>query len=190
MGPLTLYELRQIAPRTIDKVLRPFVDPLNATFREYELDTLRRRAAFLAQVAHESMGFNHTRELWGPTVAQLGYEQRADLGNTTPEAVEIAQRHGSTPGQFWKGHGLIQITGYANHCAAGAALGIDCVEDPELLCLPPEAARSSGWFWQRHGLNALADTGNFKAVTKRINGGLTGFEDRLAYHARAEEALA
>lgn len=187
---LTLYELRLICPKTPDKVLRNFVEPLNAAFAEFDISTPKRQAAFLAQAAHESMGFVHTRELWGPTPAQERYDGRADLGNTKPEAIEIAARHGSTPGKFWKGHGLIQTTGFDNHCQARDALGLDCVEDPEQLMLPINAARAAGLFWKRHGLNELADNDEFKAITRRINGGLNGYEDRIAYHREATLALA
>lgn len=187
---ISLYELRQVCPRTPDARLKEFVEPLNAAFAEFEVNTPGRQAAFLAQVAHESMGFIHTREIWGPTPAQARYDARSDLGNTKPEAIEIAARHGKTPGRFWCGHGLIQTTGYDNHREVRDALGIDCVEHPELLMEPMHAVRSAGLFWKKRGLNELADRGDFERITRRINGGLNGYDDRLAYHGRATEALA
>lgn len=187
---ITLYELRQVCPKTPDRRLREFVEPLNAAFEEFDINTVERRAAFLAQVAHESMGFVHTREIWGPTETQARYDSRADLGNTKVDAIEVAARHGSTPGLFFKGHGLIQTTGYDNHCKARDALNLDCVENPEFLMEPVNAARSAAFFWQAHGLNELADRGDFKGITKKINGGLAGLAERVDYFRSATIALA
>lgn len=176
---ILLDDLRAICQNTPRARLAIFVDPLNATFAEFGIDTPGRQAAFLAQVAHESMAFQRTREIWGPTPAQAGYEGRQDLGNINPG-----------DGKRYMGRGLIQITGRANYYRAGVALGLDLVGEPERLEQPDLAARSAGWFWKTHGLNELADRGAFEKITRRINGGTNGLADRLAYFERAKGALA
>ncbi|MBK8772753.1 MAG: glycoside hydrolase family 19 protein [Rhizobiales bacterium] len=138
-----------------------------------------RVAAFLAQIAHESGALRHTRELWGPTPAQARYEGRKDLGNTH-----------LGDGFLYRGRGLIQITGRANYAGTAQRLGIDLLASPELLEQPRWAALSAADWWAAHGCNALADAGDFTALTRRINGGTNGLEDRLQRWARAKEALA
>jgi putative chitinase len=107
------------------------------------------------------------------------YEGRKDLGNTEPG-----------DGYKFKGRGLIQTTGRANYAATGKALGVYLLSDPTLLALPDLAARSAGWYWRAHGLNELADVGDFKRITLRINGGTNGMDDRLARFKVAQEVLA
>jgi putative chitinase len=117
------------------------------------------------------------------------YDDRADLGNTDPDAIAIAAKHGTTPGRWWKGHGPIQITGYFNHMAAGFHLGLDLRNEPELLCDPVHGCRAAALFWRDHACNDLADRGDFIAITRRINGGINGLSDRVAFHARARACL-
>lgn len=145
---------------------------------EFGIDTPARQAAFLAQTGHESGGFIYTREIWGPTPAQQRYEGRLDLGNT-----QLGD------GFTYRGRGLIQITGRANYGACSRALGVDFVATPALLEAPAAAANSAAWFWSEHGLNALADSGDFKTITRRINGGVNGWDDRVARWERAKAAL-
>lgn len=171
---ITLDDIRRICPTTKVSRLDLFVESLNAAMAEYEINNVAREAAFLAQVAHESGGFNYVREI----ASGAAYEGRADLGNTEPG-----------DGTRFRGRGLIQITGRANYRACGDALGLDLVGEPHLLESPLLAARSAGWFWQTHGLNARADLGDFKGITKRINGGTNGMADRLAYFERAQAVL-
>jgi putative chitinase len=184
---ITLDHLRAICPHTKASRLNIFVDPLNLTFEEFGLDTPELQRRFLAQVAHESGGFVYTRELWGPTPAQARYDTRADLGNTRPEAIDIARQHGTTPGPWWRGHGLIQTTGFDNHRKAGEALALDLLHTPQLLEEPIHAARSAGYFWQSNNLNAIDD---FERLTRKINGGINGLADRVAYYERAQEVIA
>lgn len=151
---------------------------LESACESHEIGTPRRISAFLAQIAHESAELRHARELWGPTPAQQAYEGRRDLGN-----IAIGDGH------FYLGRGLIQLTGRTNYQKAQEALGIDCVVHPEILETPEWASKSAAWFWQTHGLNELADAGRLRAITRRINGGLNGWEDRLQYYSRACSAL-
>ena len=172
---ITLLALKQICPKTKTAVLERYIEPLNAAFDEWEINTPQRQAAFLAQVAHESGGFHYVREL----ASGEAYEGRKDLGNT--EAGD---------GVRYRGRGLIQVTGRSNYRACGVALGLDLLGEPELLELPENAGRSAGWFWWSRKLNGLADADNFRAITLRISGGLNGLSDRMAYWERAKETLA
>lgn len=150
-----------------------------ATMAEFDIDTPTRQAAFLAQIGHESGGLHWLIEIWGPTPAQSRYEGRADLGNTRPG-----------DGYKYRGRGLIQLTGRFNYAKASVALGINVSDNPELLGQSPLADRVAGWFWQSHGCNEIADGGDFKALTKRINGGTNGLSDRLALWGKAKSVLA
>jgi putative chitinase len=161
----------------IDRATR-WLPHLEAAMAEFDINTPARQAAFLAQIGHESGGLHWTTEIWGPTPAQARYEGRKDLGNTV-----------IGDGYRFRGRGLLQTTGRANYADTGAALGVDLLVAPEQLALPALAARSAAWFWKAHGLNELADVGDFKRVTLRINGGTNGYAERVALHAAAVEAL-
>lgn len=190
---ITLDQLKKIIPSAGPRA-GVFLVPLNDAMDEFGIDTPARQAAFVAQVAHESGSFRYVSEI----ASGLAYNGRQDLGNTKPEAIRIAAQHGSTPGPWWKGHGLIQVTGYDNHLDCGAALGLDLVNQPRLLELPQNAARSAAWFWKEHDLNKWADAGDFDGLSDVINrghktqanGDANGYADRLAFYKRAQEVLA
>jgi putative chitinase len=160
----------------------PWVGPLTYAMTRYSIDTPARAAAFIAQLAHESVKFAYTKEIWGPTAAQRAYEppgeKATDLGNTQPG-----------DGLRFCGRGLIQITGRANYQACGKALALDLIANPDLLEQATYAASSAGWFWNAHGLNAYADRGDFLTLTKRINGGTNGLADRQALWASCKSAF-
>jgi putative chitinase len=94
----------------------------------------------------------------------------------------------SGEGFLYRGRGLIQLTGKANYQACSEALGVDLVSDPDLVSTPMYAALSAGWFWSTHHLNNIAE--DIVAVTKKINGGTIGLDDRVARTQRALEAFA
>ena len=171
----------QIAKSTGGPISRAsvFASWLNKAMLAYDITTPRRQSAFLAQIGHESGGLRYTREIWGPISAELRHEGRKDLGNT--------QRG---DGKLFMGRGLIQITGRANYVEVSEALGRDFVERPELLETAEWASLSAAWFWDSRGLNDLADAGKFERITRRINGGLNGLDDRLARWEAAKEVLA
>ena len=173
---ITLSELAEIMPYAGARA-SIYLEPLNAAMDEFAIDTPDRQAAFLAQIAHESGSLRYVEEL----ASGDAYELRADLGNC---------RLGD--GRKFKGRGLLQITGRANYETCSIALFGDrrLLETPELLEEPDNAARSAGWFWQSRGLNTLADQGAFRTITRRINGGTNGMDDRLAYWSRAKGVLA
>ncbi|MDR6583823.1 glycoside hydrolase family 19 protein [Herbaspirillum frisingense] len=188
---LTLAQLQRIMPASTRASL--FLAPLNAAMQEFGIDTRLRMAAFLSQIGHESGQFHFMEEL----ASGAAYDNRADLGNTNPEAIRIAAAHGSTPGRFWKGHGPIQITGYHNHLAAMLALHVDCVEQPRLLCEPVHGCRAAGWFWSVNGLAKWADAGDIDGVSDLVNrgkktvaiGDANGFAERKAIWERALEVI-
>jgi putative chitinase len=171
---VTLADLKRIMPYAGNRAVL-YLPHLNAAMEEFGIDTPERQAAFLAQIAHESGSLRYVREL----ADGLAYEGRKDLGNVF-----------NGDGVRFKGRGLIQITGRANYEAVTHALGVDVLTDPELLEQPELACRSAAWFWKSRGLNELADKGDFKKITRRINGGYNGYADRLAYYEKAKGVLA
>lgn len=155
-------QLSKITLSSLEKA-EEYFDYINDTLVKYAINTPLRIAHFLAQVSHESGSFRYTEEL--ATGEQ--YEGRKDLGN-----VEKGD------GIKFKGRGLIQITGRTNYALYGKSVGIDFSSSPSLLASPEFATDSAGWFWNQHKLNELADANKLIAITKRINGGLNGLEDR------------
>ena len=187
---LTLEQLRAICPQTGIGKLAVFVEPLNAAFEEFGIGDGLEVAHFFAQAGQETGGFNWLKEF----ASGADYDHRADLGNTVPEAIAIAARHGTTPGRFWKGHGVFQTTGYKNHLRVAEKLGIDCVENPELLCEPIGGARAAGLYWRDNALSALAQRDDLVGITKRVNGAATEgppshLAERRKYLERAKLAL-
>lgn len=147
--------------------------------QEFGINTPLRWAHYLAQIAHESAELRYSEEIASGKAYDTG-KLAIKLGNT-PEA--------DGDGQKFKGRGLIQITGRANYEAYKKYCGFDVVKQPELLAKPVGAIRSSMWFWKSKGLNELADRDEFTAITKRVNGGTNGIEDRRKYLARAKKVL-
>ena len=182
---VTLVQLKKICPLSPRTRLAPLIAPMCAAMEEFEINTYMRVTAFIAQLAHESGGFQFFAEI----ASGNAYNGKTGLGNDTPGALRIAAAHGSTPGPWWKGHGPIQITGYYNHLHCGNDLGLDLMNNPRLLELPEHGFRGAGWFWEVKKLNFWADQGNFIRLTKMINGGTNGLEDRKAYYERAKAVL-
>jgi putative chitinase len=154
-----------------------FYQPLVDAMQEFDINTPNRVAAFMGQILHESGRLLYTEEI----ASGHAYNGRADLGNTHPG-----------DGEKYKGRGLLQVTGRNNYISVMLALGVDCLEHPEILAEPVNACRASAWWWKQHNLNQLADLGTqgaFKRITKIINGGYNGWEDRLAIYNKAREVL-
>jgi putative chitinase len=171
---ITYEQLKAIMPFSIKQKLVLYVDPLNEATREFDINTRLRVCAFLAQVAHESCSLVYTHEL----ATGEEYEGRKDLGNTSPG-----------DGVRYKGRGPLQITGKYNYRDCGKALGLDLVSKPELLETPENGCKSSAWFWKTKGLNELADKGDFKEITHRINGGYKHYDSRLSFYNKALEVI-
>jgi len=161
------------ATARLDRVDR-FFPHLVAAMARYGIDTPLRQAHFLAQVGHECAELTYMEEIADGSA----YEGRDDLGNTE-----------QGDGRRFKGRGLIQLTGRDNYRRYGAAIGVDLTRDEAWLTVASDPARcadAAGWFWSVNGLNALADADDVERVTRRVNGGLNGFEDRKAKLVRAK----
>ena len=161
-----------------------FAGPLDVACARYAIDTPIRLAMFIAQTGHETQSLQFVRELWGPTDAQLRYEGRADLGNTLPG-----------DGFRFRGRGLIQTTGRANYrfvrdrLRKGGYRCPDFEQEPELLEEPQWAALSACDYWGMRKCNEAADAGDFELVTRLVNGGMNGLDDRLNRWWRAKRVI-
>jgi len=169
-----------------------WLEPLNETFEKYEINTPKRQACFIGQCMHESGGFKIMQEnlnysalaltrTWPSRFPDLDI---ADKYAHNPEMIAskvYAGRMGNTtPEEAGKyiGRGLIQLTGKENYANCGLGLGVDLLGHPDWLATPKYAALSAGWYWNKKGLNALVD--DIETMTKRINGGTIGLDDRKA----------
>ncbi|AWY43867.1 glycoside hydrolase family 19 protein [Pseudomonas putida] len=180
--PITSQQLLQILPMA-GKNAGVFASALGLAMDQFKINTRLRMAAFIAQVGHESGQFNYVRELGGDQ-----YLSRYDTG-------QLAARLGNTPeadgdGQKCRGRGLIQITGHDNYQACSKALFGDdrLLRSPGLLEDAEWACKSAAWFWHSRNLNAL-DAREFNQITRRINGGLNGLAERLAFYKSALRVL-
>lgn len=156
-----------------------WADALTAAMAGGQINTRLRIAAFLAQIGHESGSLVYSKELGGPQYFAK-YDGRKDLGNTQPG-----------DGARFAGRGLIQVTGRTNYGKASQALFGDdrLLRNPELLEQPEWAAKSAVWYWTTRNLNALADADRFTDITRAINGGTNGLEDRKARYRYALSVL-
>ena len=211
MTSLTADRLRRIAPRCPEP--ETWTAALNAAMALHAIDTPDRIAAFVAQLAHESGEFTHLTEnltytkaericaVWPkrfPTPASATPFVRNPEGLANRVYANRLGNGDAASGDGWRyrGRGLIQLTGRANYADAGAAVDLPLLDAPELLELPDGAARSAAWFWQSRGLNALADDrsdddddADFVAITRLINGGTVGIEERRRLWAKARDAF-
>jgi len=203
---ITLELLKEIAPQTKTEKLEGFVEGLQDACDRFEINTTSRLACFLAQVAHESGGFNAVKEnlnygaqglvntfkKYFPTIeAARPYERN-------PEAIAnrvYANRMGngdeaSGDGFKHRGRGLIQLTGHDNYVSFAADMGMTIDEAIDYLETYEGAAMSAAWFWWKNNLNTWADQEDMLTLTKRINGGTIGLEDRKHHFEIIKEALA
>ena len=202
---ITDEQWNQIASALTTELRSSYLDPLNAALEEFVINTPLREAAFLAQTAHESATFTRLVEnlnysakrltqVWPKRFPTL---EKAQPYANNPEKLAnftYGNRNGNGPedsGDGWKyrGRGFIQITGRANYQACGDGLGADVVEDPDKLAQPDFAFRSAAWFWGSHGLNALADQGDLRTITIRINGGTVGLDERQKLYTNVKAIL-
>lgn len=177
----------------------------------YGIDTPKRQAHFIGQIGTESGGFQYVQESLNYSVAGLAIfglrltaAQREQLGRKPGEKALSPERQAAIAnivyggrfgnnlnGDGWKyrGRGLKQITFKANYEECGKALGLNLVDSPDLLLQDKYAALSAGWFWKANGCNQFADAGDVNGLTRRINGGLNGLQDRIDRTKRAEGVL-
>jgi putative chitinase len=181
-----------------------WAEALNLTFETFGIETPEQQASFLGQCAHESANFTALTEnlnykaealckVWPKRFPTL---ESAQPYHRNPEKIAnkvYSSRMGNgdeASGDGWKyrGRGLIQLTGKSNYEAFGKAIDVDVVSDPDLVETNIYAALSAGWFWSTNRLNEMAS--DITAVTKKINGGTHGLEDRIAKTEKALQALA
>lgn len=195
----TQDQLAQIIPGN------PFVDhwheALCTILPDYEINTPQRVAAFLAQCAHESGGFRALKENLNYKAESLvkvfgKYFPNMDIANQYAHNQEkIANRvyggrMGNGPeesgdGFKYCGRGLIQLTGKQNYTKFAESIDTPVEEIPEFLATFEGAIQSACWFWEVNNLNQYADSGDILTMTKRINGGTIGLEDRKKHYAHA-----
>ena len=203
---ITLSLLQKINSKTRASILEQYVDPLNDVCDYYEItQTNERLAGFLAQISHESGGFNFvvenlnygakglmtTFKKYFPTeelakqyerkpqmIANRVYANRMSNGNET-----------SGDGFKFRGRGLIQLTGRFNYTKFAEALEISLDECVGYMETPAGACSSAGWFWDNNNLNKFCDNNDFVGLTKRINGGTIGLADRQHHYEIALTAL-
>lgn len=194
--------LQRVLPRCRQPAV--WASALNPALQKYSIDSRERVAAFLAQTGYESGQYNQLDE-------NLRYTTAARLMKVWPKrfpTVDAASAYINNPskladlvyanrmgngdaqsgdGYRYRGRGLIQLTGRSNYSAAAKAIGLDLVNDPDLLLQPQAASMSAAWFWQTRGLNELSDDRtddsdltDFTEITRRINGGTSGLDGRFA----------
>lgn len=182
-----------------------WVDALNETFQRFNILTPLQQASFIGQCGHECGNFRILEE-------NLNYraETLMKLWKSRFPTIEIANEYAKNPkkiankvyasrmgnrdessgdGFRFRGRGCIQLTGHANYFHAGQACGEDFVMNPDLVATPKYAAMTAGWFWDTHKLNKFADIRDFTMMTKKINGGTIGLNDRIKHINHALEVL-
>jgi putative chitinase len=203
MIELTLNQLKQILPN--NQYVEHWHDALSKLLPDYEIDTIQRIAAFIAQCSHESAGFTAIQENLNYRAESLmrvwpKYFPTIDIANAYAHKPEMianrayANRMGNgdeMSGDGWKycGRGLIQLTGKSNYKAFADSLDMNINEVPEYLATFEGAAQSACWFWENNNLNRFADSGDILGLTKAINGGTLGLEDRKAHYQHAISIL-
>ena len=182
-----------------------WVDALNETFQRFDISTPVRQASFIGQCGHECANFKVLEE-------NLNYraETLMKLWKSRFPTIEIANEYARNPkkiankvyssrmgnrdeasgdGYRFRGRGCIQLTGHANYFHAGQACGEDFVMQPDLVATPKYAAMTAGWFWNTHKINQFADRQDFTLMTKKINGGTIGLDDRIKHINHALDIL-
>ena len=203
---ITLDILQQLCPKTKKSVLEKYAVPLHEVAEYYDMYVnMNRAAAFVAQTAHESGGFNFVKEnlsygakgLMTTFKKYFPNEELAKQYERKPEKIAnkvYANRmangdEASGDGYRFCGRGLIQLTGRANYTKFAADLGISIEDTVAYLETPAGAVSSAGWFWDNNNLNQYCDKDDFVTLTKRINGGTIGLEDRIHHYKLALQLL-
>jgi len=208
MRSLTSHQL-QVAANVPRDVARMWFEPLNVGAAEASINTPRRWAMWIAQLAHESGGFvrlveslDYTPEalmrMWPSRYTRELAEAHGRSGGRRADQRAIANhvyngrmgnRNGTDDGWTYRGHGLIHLTGLENARAAGLALGLPLVADFSIAAKPVPAARIAAWYWTSRTINAHADAADIIGATRAINGGTNGLMDRSTRYDVARAAL-
>jgi putative chitinase len=202
---LTLEQLRAIMSSLPKDKAEKYLPFLNSAMQEANINTPLRQAAFLAQIAHESVelsrlteNLNYSAQGLTKTLKKQFPSLESTLGyKNNPQKIAnkvYANRYGNgseASGDGWKyrGRGFIQLTFKDNYSAASYSLGYELITNPDLASQPDIAFRIAGWFWSRAKLNPLADAGLIEQIGQIINGGNHGKAQRLAYYQKALKTL-
>lgn len=208
--------LKLAFPRASDSNIEKYAEPLEDAMRLYNINTIDRKSAFLAQVGHESGQLSAVVENLNYSAVSLlrvfgKYFDNIDIAKEyerQPEKIAnlvYANRMGngnveSGDGWRYRGRGLIQLTGRSNYDKAtfemyALPFGVDFGIEPDLVATPEYAAKTAAWFWDDNGLNELGDRLSenkveyFRQITRRINGGYNGLENRLALYDHIKQVL-
>lgn len=181
-----------------------WADALNATFQKFDISNPLRQASFIGQCSHECGNFRILEEnlnykaealqkLWpkrfDAAKAQACARNPKLIANTVYSNRMGNRDEASGDGYRFRGRGCIQLTGHANYFHAGQSCGADFVMEPDLVATPRYAAMTAGWFWDTHKLNRFADARDYIGMTKKINGGTIGLNDRIKHITEALEVL-
>lgn len=160
---------------------------MTAAMDRAQINTPLRQAHFLAQVGHESLSLTHLKELYSGPSRDAYFENKYGVGHHK-NAILMGNTEPGDGAKYF-GRGPIQCTWKANYREFGHWAGIDAVGNPDLLLKPEHGANFCAWFWIANGLNRFCDTDDLRAITKKINGGTNGLEDRRARLVIAKQAL-
>lgn len=173
---ITPQVLKQIVhPKGNHGILEALAPAMTEILPDYEITSWLRVCHFIGQAAHESDGFNVLEEY----ASGRAYEGRHDLGNVH-----------AGDGVTYKGRGIFQLTGRANYRAIGAKIGVDLENNPHMAADPELSVHIACLYWNSRKLNAWADQDDYETITKKINGGLNGFDDRIRLTDEAKNLLA
>ena len=203
---LTVDQLYKINGNMCKDKCEYYIDALNSLLPKYDINTPLRISHFLAQILHESCHLKHNKENLNYSACALRSvfckyfktDEEANAYARQPERIAnrvYANRMGNgneASGDGWKyaGKGLIQLTGKANYAECSTSLGLDLISCPEAIITSPDVCvETACWFWNKHNLNLLADKDDITAITKKINGGLNGIDDRKKLLASAKSIL-
>ncbi len=203
---VTAAQLKEIMPNASDDNITLYLPGLNDQMAKFEINTSLRQAQFIAQIAHESGSLRYNTENLNYSAKALlavfgkyfPTQEEADAYARQPEKIAsrvYANRMGNgdeASGDGWKfrGRGLIQLTGHDNYQQLTNAFDQDFISNPDPVADNPEyAVGAATWFWDSRDLNTYADQDDIRAITKRINGGYNGLEDREEFLARAKSVL-
>lgn len=171
---ITKEMLRKLSPTANDGIITHLAEHLDKQLDAYDIDNYLRICHFLAQAAHESAGFRTLEEF----ASGAAYEGREDLGNVKPG-----------DGKRYKGRGIFQLTGRANYRVMGQKLGVDLEGKPELAADPMISIKTACEYWNSRKLSIYADLDDIRTITKRINGGYNGLDDRKLYLQRVKPII-
>lgn len=197
-------QLKEMMPHAKKEDIDFYLDALNRQLNIYKINTPLRQAHFLAQIAHESGAFRYKSENLNYSAKALRtvfgkYFKSDELAQECARKPEVianyvyANRMGNkdtNSGDGWKyrGRGLIQLTGQDNYHQCSQFLNKDLINEPDLLTQDPDIAVAAAcWYWDKHKLNNYADQDDLKTITKKINGGFNGLEDRNNYLNKAKK---